>query len=330
MSRFFVVTGWIIAAVAAGAAVFFAERSFSFKEKSTQLESRLSSVANESAGRSNRDSTEIAALKKRIRELSAYQAHASKLPSNPEEVKSSSTAALPPAPPTSAPEAGSADGVDPAETTSGQSPKPGKIAEALSKQVGGEMVKSSANIAYRLQYEQFFKKLKLTADQEAQIKEIMTRNLSEMMADGFSMFGSVPAQDSERLAAVQQKLRDELSGVLNGDQMAQWDKYSEQMPEQMLVNLMDSQLEKYVPELNAESRTRATQVMMEEMKAIRDAGGANSQMSDILQAGLDRTRDRLSQEFSPEQMEPLDRFFSQQGQAIQRGLQVLNSMTGRL
>lgn len=321
MSRFVVIGGWIVAAVAAGIAVYFARQSFSFKGKTVQLEYRLDSATRESTGRSSRDSAEIALLKKRIKELSAFQAHAPKGTSEAPHAKAASAS-----PPAATPPAGHEV---PAVPDTGPE-KPGAIASALSKSVGNEMVRSSANIAYRLQYAQFFKKLKLSADKEGQIREIVTRNLEEMMADGFSMFNSIPAQDAERLDAAQQKLRDELSAVLTPEQMAEWDKYGEQMPEQMLVNLMESQLEKYVPELTPENRSRATQVMMEELVAIRDAGGADRPMGDIMQAGLDRTRGRLAQEFSPDQMKPLDNYFNQQAQAIQRGLQVLNSMTGRL
>lgn len=317
------IAAWIVAAIAVGAAAFYMQDRHRLTSRIAALESDLA----EAKGAIER----LAALERRAQAVRGKHAEPQEPPKDAAPAMAETpaapaagqvTASLKPAKPPVKRAAPKAVEARPAS----EAPARPSLAGQLTGSVGREMVKGSAKMAYKMQYEQFFKKLNLPPEKEEQVREIIMRNLGDMMGDGLSLFGAVPAAEAERLHAAEQKLNEELAGVLSPEQLAQWEQYAEHMPDQMLTQLMSMQLEKYTPGVSPESRALVQQIMMEEMTATPPAENPDAAVADLMRQGLERARDRAGQELPPAEFEEVNAYFGKQIQALDSSARLLNAL----
>lgn len=322
------IAGWILAAVAIGTAAFYMQDRHRLTGRIAALESdlagakgaveKLTALERRAQAVRGKTAASAAAPAPAAAPAATEAAPAALAPSDAGEVSASLKPVKPPV------KKAARKAAEPRPAS--EAPARPSLAQQVAGGVGKEMLKGSAKMAYKMQYDQFFKKLKLTPEKEQQVREIMMRNLGDMMGDGMSLFGAVPAAETERIQAAEQKLHDELSGVLTADQLAQWEQYADQMPDQMLTQLMSMQLEKYAPGISPESRDRVREIMMEEMTATPPAENPNAAVVDLMQQGMERARDRAAQELSPEEFEQVNAYFGKQIQALNSSARLLNAL----
>jgi len=196
------------------------------------------------------------------------------------------------------------------------------FAAMFSGEKGEEMAKMSAEMTVNMQYAQFFQDLGLPAESESQVKEILTRNLSEQMIAGIKALQehAKPEAMAQMRQSADLKLRQELASVLNPEEMASWDEYQATLPERMLRQTYDMQLTQFAPGLSPEAHDLACDVLVDEMMSTAAANQTTGMPSTTdIQAQIQQQResairahDRLAQELAPDQLALVDRLLDQQ------------------
>jgi len=306
--------GWIVAAIAiaaTGVAYSWGQRN---AREAASLRSKVADTVdkvNDLTNRVERDTATIKALEDKaasLEKLAATPAAPGPTVETPEQIKARLGLTA------------SAAGDSTAKTDDGAG---FPFAKMFSGPQGKEMAKYSADMAVNMQFAQLFTDLHLPAEVEQQVREIISRNLAEQISAGMeAMQQKLPPDRLKQMpAAADAKLRDELSRVLNQQEMAEWDEYKATLPERMLNQSLDVQLNMFAAELTPENHEKIRQTLIEELLPTGAAQQATSGLPDrdILQAQRDaisRARDRLAPELDEQQLGILDRFVSQQAQMM--------------
>ena len=211
--------------------------------------------------------------------------------------------------------------------------------EMFSGEKGEQMAQMSADMAANMQYGQFLQDLGFPPDAEAQVREILARNLREQILSGVKAIqeGYTPELLAQANQAAQAKLRQELGAVLSPEQMAAFDQYQVELPVRMLYQSLDMQMGMFAQGLAPEARQLALDVIVEELlpTGMATQGAGIPQSLDFqgqLQTqhdALARARERLAVELPPDQMEQVDRFIAQQSQVIDMAAQMMSGSPGQ-
>jgi hypothetical protein len=216
----------------------------------------------------------------------------------------------------------------------------------LLKMFGGEegkkMADYAASMSMDMAFADFFDELSLPADIEGKVRDILVAHMSEQITKG--MEAMQDGFDKEKLEQMEQgaeeQLREELSRVLNREEMVVYDEYADTMDERMMAQNYDMQLNMYAGGMTQENRTLVRDVLVDEMLAIgeeRDQDmGMGMGMDGDIQAALnmqleafERARETLAGELDDEQLAYFDRFVEAQEQAFEMAAALFGNMAGQ-
>ena len=201
---------------------------------------------------------------------------------------------------------------------------------------GKEMAKQSASMAVNMQYAELFSSLHLPADVEQQVRDIISESMAGQISSGMeAMQGGGPAEDfKKKHDEAQAKVRADLAKILSPEEMATYDEYETALPKHSLSQSYDMQLGMMAPGMSAESRTRARDVLVEEMlpsiegqmKGEIPKGDEFATIMAAQKDALGRARERLAQEFDEAQMGQVDRFVQQMQQTMEMSSRMMQGM----
>lgn len=199
---------------------------------------------------------------------------------------------------------------------------------------GQKMADFSAGMAVDMAYKDLFANWNLPEDVEEQARQIIKDHMSEQIKASMEVFGS--GFDKEKIDKLEEdgknQLRQQLSGVLNAQELAQWEEYESTIEDHMLKQQFDMQLGMFAPGLTPENRAIVRDVLAEESLAGKDSaeGIDDIQASFETQSeALDRAYERLSQDgrLDEAQLAEFDRFMSSMEQQMEMARTMFNSFT---
>lgn len=196
----------------------------------------------------------------------------------------------------------------------------------FAKMFGGvmtdEMAEQSAKMSAEMQYGDLIGELALDDARSNQVREIITRVLTEQTKSALDDTNAAQSNDGDRL-------RDELAQVLSAEELAEFDQYQAVLPEKMLRQQYAVQLGTYAAQLSEEDRTMMLDVLVEESLGMQtDAFESREDPAAVFQRQLavfDNTAVRLADVFNEEQMVPIDRFLDQQRAAVEMVMRMMES-----
>ena len=171
------------------------------------------------------------------------------------------------------------------------------------------IVQAQMGMMVDMAYATLFEELALPADIQADVRELLAKNLGMRQMATIKAIQSKDRKASELKAeddiAVDQ-LRGELAQVLSAGEMEQWEDYRQYEDQYLYRALLDGQLNMLAPGLSAENREIATVVIAEEVAAHIDAfensdetytlGNFNQAQTAALRQSLDRLAGELDEE----------------------------------
>jgi len=217
---------------------------------------------------------------------------------------------------------------------------------AFSDLFKGEGGKQFASMAAEMSVGQLYagllRDLHLSPEREQQVREILVRHAREESEAAFKLFDQDFSLEklmkgeakldpellkkSETLSkqpdAGKASLRNELSGLLTAEELAQYDDYEEHIMERVQEEQFNVQLQTFAAGLTPDNQTRAVQVLVEEsplskedLRTVPDfSKGPPQEFFQRQLEGVRKARERLAQEFDPDQLAAFDRFVTQQEQ----------------
>ncbi len=197
------------------------------------------------------------------------------------------------------------------------------ISKMFSGEKGPEFAKMSADMTVPMAYGPLLDQLHLSPEVEQQAREIISRNIAEQITSGMKLMEQKASPESMKQAGqdADAKLREELAAILSPEELAAYDEYQKELPRRMMQQQMQMQMSMFAPSMSPENQARAVDVFVEEMVPADGAGGFGQDL-DIQgqfvrqRDAFARARERLAQEFEPEQLQMLDRFIEQQQQML--------------
>lgn len=221
------------------------------------------------------------------------------------------------------------------------------LAGFVGSEEGKEIIGLSVDVIADELYDQFFGKTGLPSDVEDAARDIIARNLRDdvnavldLFRGGFDMKKAFATFENFRKNPSDERIRAELAGVLDADQLAQWDQRNAAMEQEDPKRIMEGALMMSVPDLTPDNRTKVAEALAEEMRASHDARASMS-FTDLLdfqkfiestmseqQAIYDRAQERLSQQLDADQMKVVDRYLHTQQRAADVGARVVSFLFG--
>lgn len=182
-----------------------------------------------------------------------------------------------------------ADTVDPAEAipsedgeedAAGEStdvqPDPEETAENDTPDQGDSMrraARAQMGVMVGMTYNPLLDRLALPAETRESVNDILIDAFQEAQQATVQdmMSGSTTAKEAKaKQDAIDAKIREQLTDVLNEEQMAEWDTYQDFADEVLYESLLDGQLAMLAPNLSDEARETAKIVLAEELAAELD------------------------------------------------------------
>ena len=217
------------------------------------------------------------------------------------------------------------------------------LTNMLSRMFGGESGKQladySARMSVNMYYGDLFRELNLPPETEQQVRDIITRHMTDQISQGMEMMQQ--QSDPETLKRMEEeatkRLRDELSQMLTGEEMALWDQYQETMQQRVLDQTYDMQLSMFAAGLTPESRDIVRQAIVDEMLATsphalqypQTTEAALETAFDVQRGAFTRARARVAEQLSEDQLAHFDRFVETQEQMVDMALQMMRNMAGQ-
>jgi hypothetical protein len=204
---------------------------------------------------------------------------------------------------------------------------------------GKQLADYSARMTVNMHYSDLFRELSLPPETEQRVREIITRHMSDQITRGIEMLQEDPGP--ERVKRMEEeateRLRDELSGVLTVKEMALWDDYQEAMPERVLDQTYEMQLNMFASGLTPESRDMVKQAIVDEMLAMNPQAMQYPQTTeaalkttfDMQRDAFARARERVAEQLAEDQLAHFDRFVETQEQMVETALQMMRNMAGQ-
>ena len=233
---------------------------------------------------------------------------------------------------------GMLSGVTGSPNTGGTSGVASSIMGLFSGANGKGISNTSANMMVDLEYGDLLYDLQLNPAQEQQVREIITRNMGEQISTGMGVFQTKASnqQLADMKTTADQKLRKELSQVLNPNQVAMFNSYQRNLPEHILGKSIEMQLSMFSGNLTPQNRRIARQVLVEELMGSgfgADGMGipSTTDLSGLFkqqEIGLQRARARLATVFSIDQLGQYDRFANQLTRKLQSASQLFSGTGG--
>ena len=203
---------------------------------------------------------------------------------------------------------------------------------------GKEVSNISANMMVDMEYGDLLYDLQLPPAREQQAREIIARNMGDQISTGMGVFQTKASnqQLSDLKTTADQKLRRELSQVLNPNQLSAFDSYQRELPEHILGKSIEMQLSMFSGNLTPHNRKIAREVLVQELMGSgfgADGMGipSTTDLSSLFQQqqiGLQRARARLATVFTIEQLGQYDRFANQLSRMLQSASQLFSGVGG--
>jgi hypothetical protein len=199
-----------------------------------------------------------------------------------------------------------------------------------------EAVVASAKMQVGMQYGMLLADLKLPADVEDEVREILASSMADQLRKTMKAMQDGTMKDfraNQSDESVTEALRSELSTVLNADEMAVWEDYEANKGYYMLEQSYDMQLGMYAPSMSHETRDTVKQVLAEEMTVAQqdqpNPGDSNpddwvTMQSDAMNRGLER----LSSVLNEDEYAQVERFIQQQNENLRASQRMMQSMMG--
>ena len=197
-----------------------------------------------------------------------------------------------------------------------------------------ETIVASAGMQVNMQYAMLLSDLKLPPDVEEKVRDILTESLADQIRfavkaakDGTLNSGPPEGARDKHM----EKLRGELSKVLNAEEMAVWEDYEANKESFMLQQSYDMQLATFAPSMSQDTRNVVKQVMAEEVLAAHNepAVGESSGVDAIVNrqtAAFEQSLQRLSTQLTEDEYAQVERFLEQQIQQTRTSQQMMRSM----
>jgi len=212
----------------------------------------------------------------------------------------------------------------------------GALAKMYSGEKGKEMAKYSAEMAVNMYYQELFGNLHLPADVEQRLRDVLKESLAEQITTGVEALGGKASPETLKSTKddFDARLRAKVAEILSPEEMTAWDEYQATLPKRMLTQGLDMQFNMFAPGLAPETRTRARDVLVEELmqtQAGQQGIGipANSDLQSQLtaqQEAFGRARERLAQELDETALAEVDRLIAQMQQMIEMSTRMMGNL----
>ena len=212
----------------------------------------------------------------------------------------------------------------------------GALAKMYSGEKGKEMARYSAEMAVNMHYQDLFANLHLPADVEQRLRDVLKENLAEQITTGVEALGGKASPETLKSTKddFDARLRAKVAEILSPEEMTAWDEYQATLPKRMLTQGLDMQLNMFAPGLAPETRTRARDVLVEELlqtQAGQQGMGipANTDFQSQLtaqQEAFGRARERLAQELDETALTEVDRLITQMQQMIEMSTRMMGNV----
>ncbi|HIJ64507.1 MAG TPA: hypothetical protein HPP77_01045 [Candidatus Hydrogenedentes bacterium] len=243
--------GWVVAAVAAVAAIVLGIKLVALRAELDQAQALLETERTQTAKLEPLEEKVAAALAETARleeELTAAQGHVARLEQRAGAIPDASSSA------------------DTAETDEAEAAETGGGDTAESRQE--KLIRIQMAAITDMTYAQFFKELKLPDDLKAEVRDILVDGTAESFMLDRRALGQegVTAKDvRKRQDEAEQALRAKLSQVLNAEELKFWDEYAEVSDQYFYEDLVDGQLVMLAKDLTPENRRFVSEVVAEEL-----------------------------------------------------------------
>ncbi len=212
----------------------------------------------------------------------------------------------------------------------------GALAKMYSGEQGKEMAKYSAEMAVNMHYQDLFANLHLPADVEQRLRDVLKENLAEQITAGLGALGGKASPETLKSMKDDSdaKLRAKVAEILSPEEMTAWDEYQATLPKRMLTQGLDMQFNMFAPGLAPDTRTRARDVLVEELlptQAGQQGTGipTNTDFQSQLtaqQEAFGRARERLAQELDETALAEVDRLIAQMQQMIEMSTRMMGNL----
>lgn len=314
-SKIWLWTGWL-AAVACLAAAFYALLRLPALEKENRALSLEVAALKAQAGglQSQVELLEASIQEERERRESAFSGA---LP--PEAGNAAAPGAAPVTAPATAPSLGSLVSGLVKKIDKGGGMRGAMLSMLFEGPQGDRMLDTTAGMTVNMQYGEYINGLNLPPEKKEEVRGLLERYMGKMMRMGLDfMTGGGDPQNlgPEGQAATDEMMR-ELESLVGAEGMAEFNRYSEQLPERMLEQSLDMQMGFFAAGLSQETRDTVKTVIIEEMLAPPGGAGAEKPATvdaafEEQRAAFDRALDRLSTMLPPEEYAQAEGFVRQQ------------------
>ena len=160
-----------------------------------------------------------------------------------------------------------------------------------------------------MQYGDFIRSLDVSPETREEVRNLIMGTLKET-------FDTVAEPFAESTLFSNAELRTELETILTPEQLADFDAYEENLPEHMMRQSTNMQLQMFAGGLTEENRELVTEILVEEFSAAFD--DIDEESFDPLSFGgmngatYESTRQRLSELLAPDQLTIYDRYVGMQ------------------
>ncbi|MBX3176114.1 MAG: hypothetical protein KF886_02015 [Candidatus Hydrogenedentes bacterium] len=214
-------------------------------------------------------------------------------------------------------------GGDKTETSKPKGEKPENPFAAMFEGEQGEaMIESMLPMQVDMQYSALFQDLNLPAERRAALRDALLEHARAGMAAGMSMMRGEGMPDGSAMPS-EESLRAAIAEVLTPEELAQFDAYQEELPERMLRQQFDMQMNMFAGDLPEDIRATAVDIMVENLLEAGQTGMDMNPDFSAMRAAFDNTLADLGQVLSPEDFARVRPIIDQQRAGIDMAVRMM-------
>lgn len=190
---------------------------------------------------------------------------------------------------------------------------------------GKTMMDASLKMAVDMQYGSLFEELGLSPEKEGALREAISNHQRAAMEGGMAMMrGEKKAEDLTMPS--EEDLMASVSEILDAEELEKFNAYQEALPEKMMRQQMEMQVNMFVGGLSEEARATTVDILVENLLPAAEPGqmpgGADSM--NRMEAGYENALVQLDEALAPEDAARVRRFIEQQQASVRMFSEMMN------
>lgn len=183
---------------------------------------------------------------------------------------------------------------------------------------GEQMMEASLQMAVDMQYGDLFNQLGLTPEKETALREALAAHQRIAMEGSMAMMRGEIKPDEIKVPS-EEDLMKNVEVILSADEMQKFNDYQEALPEKMLRQQMEIQVNTFAGGLSEEARAVTVDILVENLlpgEALSQVPGSAEGMN-YLESGYENALAQLDEALAPEDAARVRRFIEQQQASVQ-------------